>query len=259
MATHISPDPVMLSYADIFAERGSSYDIAMRRYPHARRAEFAQIIKASKLGPGMRIGDVPAGGGYMSQYLPQGVAYESHEPCASFTNHGAKSTSVGSSLLPLPWADGELDAVLSLAGLHHLEDKVSLFNECRRVVRPDGKLVISDVAECSSTARFLDGFVGDHNSTGHEGAFLSAQTTDELREAGWYVESANLNSFCWCFADVSEMADFTRHLFDVVRVPDDETMLRAIDKDLGIMEMSPGVVGMRWELMTIVCSRSGNS
>lgn len=157
----------MQSYSGLFDRCGSSYDIAMRRYPQARLAEFRQILEPLTIKSGMHIGDVPAGGGYLHAHLPPGAIWEGHEPCASFTNHGAVSTIENHPLLPLPWPDHALDAVVSLAGIHHLEDKTGLFAEVGRVLKPAGIFVLSDVAEGTSIARFLDGFVGDHNSTGH--------------------------------------------------------------------------------------------
>jgi len=241
------------SYAEIFVERGSSYDIAMRRYPNARDSEFLQLIKAADLHPGMKVGDVPAGGGYLKNYLPEGVIWKGHEPCASFTNHGDRSEpSIAGPLLPLPWSDAELDAVVSLAGVHHLADKVPLFVDARRVVKPGGRLVVSDVLEGSAIAQFLDGFVGDHNSTGHEGSFLSDFTLEELKQAGWTPVASQINHFTWAFDSTDEMTDFTRHLFDVSNVPDDNAIGQAIAEQLGVEPLADGRVGMKWSLMTIV-------
>lgn len=244
----------LLSYSDIFAERGSAYDIAMQRYPRARDAEFEQIVAAAALRPGMRVGDVPAGGGYLARHVPDGVTCEGHEPCASFTNHGLRGKEAGRPLLPLPWGADELDAMLSLAGVHHLADKVPLFAEFARVVKPGGTLVVSDVAEGSPVARFLDGFVGDNNTTGHEGAFLSDRTCAELQAGGWVVDRARVESFAWRFESSGAMVDFTRHLFDIVRAPD-EAVLRAIGEGPGCAELQGGGCEMNWALMTIVCHR----
>jgi len=246
---------LLRSYPDIFAARGSSYGVAMRRYPAARAEEFAQIVAAARLQPGMRIGDVPAGGGYLAAHLPAGVACESHEPCASFTRHGAVTGCDDRPLLPLPWSDDTLDAVLSLAGVHHLDDKVPLFRECRRVVRPGGQLVLSDVAAGSATARFLDGFVGDHNSTGHDGTFLSDHTLDELQTAGWLIDTVREVPMLWRFANRTELADFTRHLFDIVHAPSDRTIIDAVRDGPGLVDLPGGGAGMAWSLMTVTCTR----
>ena len=243
----------MQSYAELFDKRGATYDFAMHRYPDARQAEFAQIIQLADIRPGMRVGDVPAGGGYMQAYLPPDAIWEGHEPCVSFTNHGTgQSASDNRPLLPLPWGDAELDAVVSLAGVHHLENKGELFTEIARVLKPGGCFVLSDVAEGSATARFLDGFVGDHNSTGHDGRYLGEQTFKELRTAGWRITSSRQRNFTWDFADREEMGDFAYHLFDICKSTP-HAAADAIERELGIVHLPDGRIGMNWSLLTIAC------
>jgi SAM-dependent methyltransferase len=241
------------SYATLFAQRGSAYDRAMQKYPHARDAEFMQLLEPLDLEPGMRIGDVPAGGGYLRWYLPDGCAWEGHEPCATFTNHGAREDDPASRpLLPLPWGDGALDCVVSLAGVHHIEDKAELWREVVRVLKPGGRFVLSDVAEDSFNARFLDGFVGDCNSTGHEGLFLNQATLDELSACGLRVLDSRQNPFHWRFDNREQMADFAGGLFDVCKAAPDQ-IVEAIERDLGVEEGADGRVGMNWALMTVTC------
>lgn len=74
----------MKKFVDIFQQRGCDYDRAMRRFPHARDMEFAQLVEAARLQPG----DVVA--------------------------------------------------------------------DCHRVVKPGGRLVVSDVLEHSRPAHFLE-------------------------------------------------------------------------------------------------------
>ena len=222
--------------------------------------EFGQIIQAAgAIAPGMTVGDVPAGGGYLAGHLPAGCVYQGHEPSSGFTDNGEQGSShsaapqSGNELLPLPWADGALDVVLSLAGLHHLEDKRPLMAEMLRVTAPGGRLVLSDVATGSDSAKFLDGFVGDYNSTGHEGLFLGDATLEELAETGWVVKHSSQQAFRWTFDNAAAMADFCRQLFDICNTGTAEVG-RAIAADLGIDKLAHGI-GMRWSLMTIVAEK----
>jgi len=256
----------MQSYTDLFSTRGSAYDTAMRRYPAARAAEFEQAVAAGRIEPGMLVGDVPAGGGYLARYLPEGCVCLAHEPCRDFNRRepvaagqpDAKAQTAQVTLhagqevplVPLPWQDGVLDVLVSLAGVHHLEDKRPLFAEMRRVTRPGGRLVLSDVAEGSATARFLDGFVGANNSTGHEGVFLDDSTVEDLRRTGWRVLEAETARFHWRFANHAQMADFCRSLFDI-RSAEPEAILAAIEEGPGTDPLPGGDVGMRWSLTTI--------
>lgn len=242
------------SYEELFGQRGSAYDRAMLAFPAARDEEFGQALAHAALVPGMVVADVPAGGGYLRGYLPEGCGWIGHEPCADFTNHRTGAHAPGRALLPLPFADGAADVAISLAGVHHLADKRPLFRELLRITRPGGRFVLSDVAADTPVARFLDGFVGDHNSTGHEGIFLDGRTLEELAEAGWDVLSHRLARFHWVFADSAAMVAFCRGLFDICKA-DDAAIARALADGPGVEMLPDGRTGLRWSLMTIVAQR----
>lgn len=247
----------MKSYQDLFEVRGSSYDLAMRQHPGARAAEFQQIVERANLSAGMHVADVPAGGGYLRAYLPGHVVWSGHEPCTSFQAEVCASTPLAhQQLLPLPWHDHSMDVVISLAGVHHIEDKRALFSECLRVTKPGGMLALSDVAAHSDVALFLDQFVDAHNSTGHRGTYLDQRTLDELEESGWTVHTNESVRYHWCFEDHVGMADFCRKLFDL-RNTSDVTIQKAIEKRLGIDKLPSGRLGMRWSLMTITARKQG--
>jgi SAM-dependent methyltransferase len=237
------------SYEDLFQLRGAPYDSAMSRFPDARREEFLQTLSRARLAPGSVVADVPAGGGYLARYVPEGCIWQGHEPCASFA-HGQPAQDTG--LLPLPWKTASVDAAVSLAGVHHLEDKVPLFTELARVVRPGGRLVLADVHEDSAVSRFLDGWVDKHNSTGHEGIFLGPQTLNELDQAGWSVLGAERVGYHWRFADEREMGEFCHGLFDL-RTSTPADTARTIVEELGVDRFEDGI-GMRWELYMIVAT-----
>jgi SAM-dependent methyltransferase len=237
------------AYSSAFAARGSDYDRAMRAHPGVRVREFAQVIEAAELQPGMVVGDVPAGGGYLQQYMSSTVRCMSHEPCASFGqgHHGAGS------LFPFPWTDGSLDRVISLAGVHHHPDKRPFHAEVHRVLVPGGLYVLSDVDADSPVGRFLDGFVGRHNGTGHDGIYLGAELVPQLTEAGFSVRSDQLVRFLWSAPDDETLADFCIGLFSLSGVTRDE-FLEVASRELGI-ERSPGATSLRWELRTVVSQR----
>ena len=245
----------MDNYDEIFARRGSAYDDAMQAYPEARAKEFAQIINALAPAPGDRIGDVPAGGGYLRRYLPESCTWSGHEPCGDFLAHSGMARGAGDvPLLPLPFGDAALDGIVSLAGVHHIDDKRALFDEAHRVTRPGGRFVLSDVRENSPVAQFLDDFVGQWNSTGHEGTYLTEATVETMEAAGWQVEDASINRFTWDFATREDMAQFSKSLFDISKL-ERPAVATAIEERLGVIDRSDGSVGMCWELMTVTAIR----
>lgn len=96
--------------------------------------------------------------------------------------------------------------------------------------------------------------MGAHNSTGHEGAYLSARTVDVLRAMGWVVDRAEEQHFHWRFANRGDMAAFCHGLFDLRHCSPDETEA-AIDQRLGVTDLPGGRVGMAWSLLTISCRK----
>lgn len=233
-----------MNYEQIFEQRGGAYDQAMRRWPGARRDDFLVPLRALEPQRGEAIVDVPAGGGYLRDYLPAGCRWFGHEPCASF-----HVDAPAVDLLPLPWADGFADAAISIAGVHHLDDKRPLFRELRRVVRDAGRFVLADVHEASAVAAFLDQFVGRHTSTGHQGIYLGSRTLAELTESGWAVERADREAFCWWFSDGASLAEYCRMLFDMHGVTD-AMILDGVERLLGTQSAEAGI-GMNWELFVI--------
>lgn len=238
-------------YEQLFRQRGHSYDQAMRSFPGARRDEFAEAVRRAGLRPGMRVADVPAGGGYLAGYLPVGCECWGHEPCASFVHAGDPAVS---GLLPLPWADASVDAVLSIAGVHHLQDKRPLFAALARACRPAGDLLLADVWRDSVVARFLDEYVGRHNSTGHRGIYLDEATLLDLQTSGWQVGEAEIVPLRWHFAGEAQLAAFCTLLFDL-RQQSSGQVLNAVERYLGIDAGVDGL-GMRWELAYIHARRS---
>jgi len=246
------PDPRPDAYSRDFAERGSSYDRAMRSHPEARRAEFRQVVEAASLLPGHLVGDVPAGGGYLRAHLPEGVRWVGHEPCASFGAAVAHGATGG--ILPFPWQDASLDRVISLAGVHHHEDKRPFHAEVRRVLVRGGLYALSDVAAGSPVATFLDGYVGERNGTGHEGHYLGEGSRADLAAAGFAVVSDEARRFHWVAPDRDSLADFCIGLFSLSGTSRG-SFLGAAEQLLGVDEV-PGGVGLRWELRTLVAVRS---
>ncbi len=241
-----------MNYEDIFQERGGSYHEAMKRWPEVRRNDFILPLRWAALQAGEKVLDVPAGGGYMRKYVPAACQWFGHEPCASF---GAGATTLNQSLLPLPYADGFAHAAISIAGVHHLSDKPPLFGELHRVLRPGGRLMLADVHADSSVARFLDDFVGRHNSTGHRGEYLNEQTLEDLKASGFSIDRAERVRYEWCFADRSEMGAFCHLLFDIREI-DVSEVADAIEQHLGLRAQDKQI-GMQWELYFILAVRDG--
>ena len=229
-----------LDYADIFAVRGHRYHRAMTRVPGARRLEFARLFDRCPALPGESLLDLPAGGGYLRAHLPEGVHTTSRELTGGFQ--------AGTEVLGAEdWALGQFDHVVCLAALHHIEDQPGFLSRLAGHVAPGGTLHVADVAAGTGLARFLDGFVGRYNETGHEGRYLDPDRlplTGALR-AG-VVRAVELD--CpWLFVDETQMLDFCTDLFGLADCPA-AALLDALDRDVGV-ERRPDGVALRWRLL----------
>ena len=239
------------TYKDIFNARGAAYHQAMLEDPHAREQEFGAALSRVRLKPGETLCDMPSGGGYLWQFLREpDVKLLCVETSATFADKCPRSTNVRSVLGELnavPLEAGSTDAIISLAGLHHVGDRPAVFAEMRRLLRTGGRVCVGDVAADSPQARFLDEFVDQHNSMGHHGEFLkTGEVRAELRDAGFAVEDVGHDRYHWTFASETAMARFCRLLFGLDQA-DEEMTLAGIREYVGCDQVD-GRWRMNWAL-----------
>lgn len=74
----------------------------------------------------------------------------------------------------IPLKSQSVNKILCLASLHHLnnEERINTYNEFYRILKPNGKLIIADVIKNSNQSIWLNNFVNNYNSNGHNGIFL---------------------------------------------------------------------------------------
>ena len=245
------------TYREIFAARGDRYHRAMTLYPHARREEFRLVSQLAEVEEGHVVCDLPSGGGYLKDFLPAKAKIlhvETSEVFAKLCRLNGRSNVFFSALDVLPFQQGSVDRVISLAALHHVADKASMFRECHRILRPGGMLCIADVWSGSSVADFLDGFVNDYNSLGHKGAYLDAGSAAQLREAGFTLGRHSTATFPWEFDSIEAMTEFVQLLFGVDRASQAD-IIHFIDKHVGFW---PGRTrpSVTWELCLIQAAKS---
>lgn len=230
-----------LTYPEIFQQRGNLYHQAMLDFPEARRAEFEQLFAQCKVAPGQRVLDLPAGGGYLGRYLPPDAELLGLELTEGFGG----GVSVLDPAQAWPW--GRFDHVVCLAALHHIDDQPGFIGHLLDRLHPGGTLHLADVAAGSALVRFLDGFVGRYNVTGHEGSYLP-HDKDFFAELGEVGRIAELP--CpWEFAGEAEMLEFCAQLFGLVDCPP-EALLRALRDEVGIERNGAGV-RLKWRLLYV--------
>lgn len=134
-----------------FSAHASEWDALRTGYfgPQVRQAAIAKAY----LRPEMTVADIGAGTGFFSAGLAAIVRQVhaidgSPEMLAVARQNLAEHDNVAFHLadgLSLPLADGSQDAVFANMYLHHCPDPLSAIREMGRVLKPGGRLVISDM------------------------------------------------------------------------------------------------------------------
>ena len=135
------------NYSEIFSERGKAYHQAMTDFPEARRMEFEAGLKCLNFSNIKTLLDAPSGPGYLKNYLKQWAPdcdYLAVDPSETFAEYDT-SIRACQHLGDLPFKDGQVEACLSLAGLHHEKDRLSFYKEVLRVLKKGGQFVIGEV------------------------------------------------------------------------------------------------------------------
>jgi SAM-dependent methyltransferase len=239
-------------YADIFDLRGKLYHQAMQAYPDSRSEEFLNVIAQADITPGMTVVDVPSGGAYLADYLTDVnlIGLETSQAFAELAKGRTESVLMYENHC-FPLQQASADRVVSIAGLHHVQDKQPVFAEACRVLKPEGRLVVADAEEDSAVRRFLDEFVGAYCETGHSGWYFGDTTRDELRNAGLNIVADCVLTYAWHAPDKEQLADFCRTLFGMVRA-DNATVTEGIGDYLGFVDHPLGI-GLNWQLQCFTC------
>ncbi len=241
--------------ADIFEERADLYDAAIARVPHARRAEFALVLDPLPLRAGFRLADLAAGGAYLWPPLRGlGIDYVAVEPTRAFFDRIPDEQGITALCRPIGatgLADASVDAVVSLACLHHEPSLAPVFTEFRRILRPGGLAVIVDVEAGTANADFLNTYVAQHNPMGHDGTFFDGNTAALLAAVGFDIVEDRVHDISWVFDDRETMGAFLRSLFGAVEATPAE-MASAAETRLGITDHSDGIA-LSWPLRRLIC------
>jgi ubiquinone/menaquinone biosynthesis C-methylase UbiE len=94
----------------------------------------------------------------------------------------------------LPFADRSFDVVVTASAFHYFDDPSTALAEMRRVLVPDGKLVLLDWCRDFATVRLID-WVLQVIDPAHKRAYTQAELHHFLNEAGFEVRAATRQRF----------------------------------------------------------------
>jgi SAM-dependent methyltransferase len=237
--------------AELTSRRRSagSYHQAMSLCPAARAFELDYPLQLAGPEPGCVLVDFPSAGGYLAGYLEArapGSSYLAVEHTPEYEAAGLDVSAGTWSSLPFP--DQSVDIVVCLAALHHVfPGREVFYQECKRLLRPGGCLVIGDVFDGSNAARFLGEFVHRFSPEGHVARFfLETLDVPEIQSAGLEVTAWEEKEYSWDFPDEATAVAFCRGLFRLQEASDD-TILKGLQDYLGLSSLD-GRTALGWQL-----------
>ena len=186
-------------------------------YEHWHRYHFALPLVA-----GREVLDVACGEGYGSALLARSAARVSGVDIAPEAIAHARSRYAGSPNLAfhtancaaLPFADASFDAVVSFETIEHITSQDAFLDEVRRVLRPDGFVVLS----CPNKAEYTD--ARDHVNEFHIRELyrdeFAALVTRRFPYVAWYGQRPGFFSVVW-----PEQGDARAEIFEVAETTAD--------------------------------------
>lgn len=153
--------------------------------PHARGADLARLLDALDLESGQRALDVATGPGHVAFRLAErGLAVTAADltPEMLAVARAAEQerplphpiTWIEADAAHLPCAEGQFDAVVCRRAAHHFPNLPQVLRESRRVLKPGGRLGISDMTAPTASIDALNDVerIRDHSH-------VAAQTADQ--------------------------------------------------------------------------------
>lgn len=227
---------------------------AMADYPDVRNHERDTLLDYVALRPGMRILDVQAAGGYLSDAVY--ARLDGRVECLCIE----PSPDLRARLKPAyqAFADpvdswpsidsASVDVVIGLVGLHHSASHDRTLAEAVRVLKPGGEFAICDVELDSPMARWLNEFVDRHSPGGHQGRFLRfGYLADKLQQLGLQQVREARKDVPWIFDANADVARFFRGLFGLADI-DAWTLEQGMRQYLSRSECN-GQVWFDWQLI----------
>jgi len=210
-------------------QRKDLYDLSDPVSPLARFEERQIMLDLLGVEPHHYVVDVPAWSGYLAEGITniadpkQIMCVEPSPRFAAGINERFMRRCITQTTIPTD--DASVDRLGSMVGLHHLPNKLAFVRECARVVKPGGRIVLSEVVEDSLVAKFLNGPVDRYTSNGHKGVFVKpGELRDLLFEAGCTTVDERFYHLHWRFGSLGDLARFARGLLGLAKATEEQTL-----------------------------------
>lgn len=228
-----------MEYKIAFTNREEQYVEAVEKHEHVLRFEFETAVKALELKSGETIVNIPSGGNPLYKYI---------DPCLNIHYIPFEPIKDNSEFSRIPLVSNSIDKIITLASFHHVhKEREDTFKEFYRILKQNGMLIIADVIEDTKQAKWLNGFVNEYNSNGHNGLFLTERDKLLAEVVGFTVE-CSIHKYDWIFKSDEEAVEFTKKLFGLNLLHDDTLLLQYLTEILDYNDFK-----IEWQLMYLKC------
>lgn len=161
-----------------------------------------ETVRRAKLAPTDRILDVGCGSGALLDQIartrPAGLGFGIDLSLAmtAVARRRLGSDVVVGDAEALPFASGLFDAILSSSSLHFWPDRRHALYEFRRVLRPNGRIVITDWCDDYLACRICDAFLRWRRKSQLR-ILTSREIADLFAESGFEVVSIECYRISW--------------------------------------------------------------
>jgi hypothetical protein len=239
-----------MDYLTSFANRTHSYLNAINQYEHVLDEEINTAIQMLNLQKNDVLLNTFAGGIPIEKYINkdlniQYLAFDTHK---DFITQNIKYFTYDN----IPVKSQSVNKIICLASLHHLNtnERHVLYNEFNRILTKNGTLIIADVIQNSTQAKWLNIFVNKYNSNGHNGTFFTNNDSTLIKTSGFNNVNISFQNYNWNFENDDSAIDFCKLLFGLNLCNDNNLLLYNIKSYLQYNNNK-----IPWKLIYFQCTK----